>query len=52
MEFGLFDWIDTPPAPLSEIYEDRLKLIEFADRAGFYCYHLAEHHFGPISNVP
>jgi len=52
MEFGFFDWIDTRPAPLSQIYEDRLKLIEFADRAGFYCYHLAEHHFGPISNAP
>ena len=33
MEFGFFDWIDTRPAPLSKIYEDRLKLIEFADRA-------------------
>jgi alkanesulfonate monooxygenase SsuD/methylene tetrahydromethanopterin reductase-like flavin-dependent oxidoreductase (luciferase family) len=52
MEFGVFDWIDTRPAPLHQIYEERLQLLEVADRAGFYCYHLAEHHFGPISNVP
>lgn len=52
MEFGVFDWIDTRPGPLRQIYEERLQLIECADRAGFYCYHLAEHHFGPISNVP
>jgi hypothetical protein len=46
MEFGFFDWIDTRPAPLAEIYEDRLKLIEFADRAGF------SNSFGKAVTIP
>ncbi|HXW84122.1 MAG TPA: LLM class flavin-dependent oxidoreductase [Candidatus Binataceae bacterium] len=52
MQVGIFDWIDRRPGPLTQIYEERLKFVETADRAGFYCYHLAEHHFAPISTVP
>jgi alkanesulfonate monooxygenase SsuD/methylene tetrahydromethanopterin reductase-like flavin-dependent oxidoreductase (luciferase family) len=36
-------------APLH--YEERLKLIEAYDRAGFYAYHCAEHHLAPIGTV-
>ncbi len=38
--------------PLSQQYEERLKLIEAYDHAGFYCYHLAEHHATPLGMAP
>jgi hypothetical protein len=33
--FGLFDWIDRGDAPLHQLYEERLQLLEAADAAGF-----------------
>src|SRR6266540_3588260 len=51
-QFGLFDWIDRREAPLGQIYEERLRLLEAADEAGFYCYHLAEHHATPLGMAP
>jgi alkanesulfonate monooxygenase SsuD/methylene tetrahydromethanopterin reductase-like flavin-dependent oxidoreductase (luciferase family) len=50
--FGLFDWIDRGEAPLHQLYEERLKLLEAADAAGFFCYHLAEHHATPLGMAP
>jgi alkanesulfonate monooxygenase SsuD/methylene tetrahydromethanopterin reductase-like flavin-dependent oxidoreductase (luciferase family) len=50
--FGLFDWIDRGTAPLHQLYEDRLQLLEAADAAGFFCYHLAEHHATPLGMAP
>ena len=50
--FGLFDWIDRDKAPLQQLYEERLRLLEAADRAGFFCYHLAEHHATPLGMAP
>ncbi len=52
LEFGLFDWIEWEKQPHNRIYEERLKLLEYADRSGFYCYHLAEHHITPLSLAP
>ncbi len=52
MEFGLFDWIDRGNAPLQQLYEERLRLLEVADSAGFLGYHLAEHHFTPLGMAP
>lgn len=52
MDFGMFDWIDTGPQPLAGLYESRLQLIERADEAGFYGYHLAEHHGTPLGMAP
>jgi len=43
-EFGIFDWVDSKATEPGEVYEERLRLLEYADRAGFFCYHLAEHH--------
>ena len=40
MEFGIFDHLDRNDQPLPDFYEDRLKIIEAYDRAGFYAYHL------------
>src|SRR5206468_6284103 len=51
--FGLFDWIDRrQAAPLGQLYEERLKLLEAADAAGFFAYHLAEHHATPLGLAP
>jgi alkanesulfonate monooxygenase SsuD/methylene tetrahydromethanopterin reductase-like flavin-dependent oxidoreductase (luciferase family) len=50
--FGLFDWIDRGTAPLHQLYEERLQLLDAADAAGFFCYHLAEHHATPLGMAP
>jgi hypothetical protein len=34
--FGVFDWIDRGTAPLHQLYEDRLQLLEAAEAAGFF----------------
>ena len=52
LEFGLFDWIEWDKSAPHEIFENRLKMLEFADRNGFYSYHLAEHHLTPLSVSP
>ena len=52
LEFGLFDWIEWDKSAPSEIFENRLKLLEYADRSGFHSYHLAEHHITPLSVSP
>jgi alkanesulfonate monooxygenase SsuD/methylene tetrahydromethanopterin reductase-like flavin-dependent oxidoreductase (luciferase family) len=52
MEFGIFDHLDRNDLPLHEYYEARLKLIEAYERAGFYAYHVAEHHSTPIGLAP
>jgi alkanesulfonate monooxygenase SsuD/methylene tetrahydromethanopterin reductase-like flavin-dependent oxidoreductase (luciferase family) len=52
MHFGIFDHLDRNDLPLSEFYEARLKLIEAYEHAGFYAYHLAEHHSTPIGMAP
>src|SRR5262249_35130922 len=50
--FGLFDWMDRGTAPLHQLYEERLQLLEAADAAGFVGYHLAEHHATPLGIAP
>ncbi|MBV9195417.1 MAG: LLM class flavin-dependent oxidoreductase [Solirubrobacterales bacterium] len=51
--FGIFDHIeDIPGTPTSQLFKDRLELIKMADQAGFYGYHLAEHHGGELCLAP
>ncbi|MGH7053390.1 MAG: LLM class flavin-dependent oxidoreductase [Stellaceae bacterium] len=52
MRFGIFDHLDDSGLPLQRHFEERLKLIEAYDRAGFYGYHLAEHHNTPLGYAP
>jgi len=52
MEFGIFDHLDRNDLPLKDFYEARLQLIEAYERAGFYAYHVAEHHSTPIGMAP
>jgi alkanesulfonate monooxygenase SsuD/methylene tetrahydromethanopterin reductase-like flavin-dependent oxidoreductase (luciferase family) len=53
MEFGIFDHLDrNDTMSYADYYESRLKIIEAYDRAGFYSYHVAEHHGTPIGMAP
>jgi alkanesulfonate monooxygenase SsuD/methylene tetrahydromethanopterin reductase-like flavin-dependent oxidoreductase (luciferase family) len=52
MQFGIFDQNDHGPYPLHKQYENRLRLIEFYDRAGFRTYHMSEHHSTPLNLTP
>ena len=52
MEFGVFDHLDRSAASLADYYENRLQIVEAYDRAGFYAYHLAEHHSTPLGMAP
>ena len=52
MKFGIFDHMDAGPMKLGDFYESRLKLTEEYDRAGFYGYHVAEHHATPLGHAP
>jgi alkanesulfonate monooxygenase SsuD/methylene tetrahydromethanopterin reductase-like flavin-dependent oxidoreductase (luciferase family) len=52
IQFGLFDWLDESGRGLAETFEERLRMLELADRTGFFCYHLAEHHATELSTVP
>ena len=52
MEFGVFDHLDRYGGALADYYDDRLKIVEAYDRAGFYAYHLAEHHATRLGMAP
>jgi alkanesulfonate monooxygenase SsuD/methylene tetrahydromethanopterin reductase-like flavin-dependent oxidoreductase (luciferase family) len=54
VRFAMFDWLDESGRDQGETYEERLRMLELADRQnpGFYCYHLAEHHATELSTVP
>ena len=52
MKFGIFDYIDQRDEPLRKLYDDRMELIRAAERAGFYGYHVTEHHVTPLSTTP
>lgn len=53
MQFGLFDHIDrSEDRPLAQQFDERLELVQAADKAGFYCYHVAEHHATPLNTIP
>jgi alkanesulfonate monooxygenase SsuD/methylene tetrahydromethanopterin reductase-like flavin-dependent oxidoreductase (luciferase family) len=52
MEFGVFDHLDRGDGTLADFYAARLRLAEAYDRAGFYSYHIAEHHGTPLGMAP
>ena len=52
LQFGIFDHIEpVPGASLGQIYGGRLGLLERYDAAGFYAYHLAEHHTPAVHSL-
>jgi alkanesulfonate monooxygenase SsuD/methylene tetrahydromethanopterin reductase-like flavin-dependent oxidoreductase (luciferase family) len=52
MKVGLFDHVERSDRPLAVEYDERLQFVAAADDAGFYCYHVAEHHCTPLNMVP
>ena len=49
MKFGAMDHLDLSNGlPQADHFEDRLRLGEMFDAAGFYCFHVTEHHFTPL----
>jgi alkanesulfonate monooxygenase SsuD/methylene tetrahydromethanopterin reductase-like flavin-dependent oxidoreductase (luciferase family) len=52
MELGIFDHLDRGVLAPPDFYEHRLRLLEKYDAAGFYSYHLAEHHATPLGLAP
>ena len=52
LDFGIFDHVDRSDLPMTDFYEQRLKLIEGYDQAGFRTYHCAEHHSTPLGMSP
>ena len=57
ISFGFFDHLDRPvgppgPVDLTTFFEDRLRLVEAVDRAGFRTLHVAEHHATPLGMAP
>ena len=52
LQFGVFDHIEPiPGVPLDQIYGERLDQIEQLESAGFYSYHLAEHHTPAVHSL-
>lgn len=52
MKFGIFDHVDDRGLALADHLEARLQMVEAYDKAGFYAYHVAEHHGTPLGNAP
>lgn len=52
IEFGAVDHLDQQNRPAHETFDARLKLIEAYDKAGFYAFHVTEHHFTPLGLSP
>jgi alkanesulfonate monooxygenase SsuD/methylene tetrahydromethanopterin reductase-like flavin-dependent oxidoreductase (luciferase family) len=52
LRFGIFDHLDDSGLPLSEHFENRLRLVEAYDQCGFESYHIAEHHGTPLGFAP
>jgi alkanesulfonate monooxygenase SsuD/methylene tetrahydromethanopterin reductase-like flavin-dependent oxidoreductase (luciferase family) len=52
MNYGIFDYIDQRDESLVKTFDDRLALLRAAEEAGFYGYHLTEHHATPLSMTP
>jgi alkanesulfonate monooxygenase SsuD/methylene tetrahydromethanopterin reductase-like flavin-dependent oxidoreductase (luciferase family) len=52
MKFAVFDHLDRSGPDLGRQYEERLRLIELYEWAGFHAYHVAEHHGTPLGSAP
>jgi len=52
LKFGIFDHLDRGGRPITELYDERLRIAELYDRLGFHTYHLAEHHSTPLGMAP
>ena len=52
MKFGLWDHFDRGERPFNKAIDERLAFLIAGDQAGFYAFHVAEHHCTPLNLVP
>ena len=52
MKFGLFDHVDANGRALAQQLDERIEFVVAAEAAGFYSYHVSEHHATPLNLVP
>lgn len=52
VRFGIFDHCERNSRAPGVTYQERFKLAQRAEKAGFYAYHLAEHHGTSLSLAP
>lgn len=52
MRFGIFDQMERTAVTPGEMYQARLRLLEAADEAGFWCYFKSEHHLTSLDMSP
>src|SRR5258708_13117294 len=52
MKLRVFDHMDRGRSDLGRQFDERLRLIELYEQAGFHAYHLAEHHATPLGMAP
>jgi alkanesulfonate monooxygenase SsuD/methylene tetrahydromethanopterin reductase-like flavin-dependent oxidoreductase (luciferase family) len=53
IEFGIWDHFERRPGiPVEQQYQEKIALLCEAERLGFYCYHVAEHHLSPLDMAP
>ena len=45
MDIGIFDHLDRGGKTDPQFYDERIKIARAFEAAGFYSYHVAEHHF-------
>lgn len=51
-DFGVIDHLDRQQRSIAQTYRERLDLVRRYDEAGFYGFHLTEHHFTPLGLAP
>jgi alkanesulfonate monooxygenase SsuD/methylene tetrahydromethanopterin reductase-like flavin-dependent oxidoreductase (luciferase family) len=49
LNYGIFDWVEHREGALSQVFDDRLAMLEAAEELGFCGYHVAEHQGTPLS---
>jgi alkanesulfonate monooxygenase SsuD/methylene tetrahydromethanopterin reductase-like flavin-dependent oxidoreductase (luciferase family) len=52
IRLGVFDHIERRGDSLDDLFAGRFELLREYDDAGFYCYHVAEHHATPLGMAP
>lgn len=52
MKFGIFDHVDDSGLPPAQHMAARLDMVAAYEDAGFYAYHVAEHHGTPLGHAP
>ena len=52
MQFGIFDHVARSDVALTKQFQQRIQYVQASEKAGFYCYHVAEHHATPLNMVP